>query len=180
MHSQFLDVVYRIVWADREILTFCICTYLGQEPFIQYLLFMQGIDSASLCSLCGPVHQIRLSYRPAIGYIGLGGIDSLNVQVFSLSNTPNDHDLREVERQRIVENRILSHLQSPQCYTYLQQVLYTCDDTEYIFLLEMKQGYCVCPLSWSVHCNFTGDGNCNESGWACTPHPYQPELILPS
>ncbi len=30
--------------------------------------------------------------------------------------------------QRIVENRILSHLQSPQCYTYLQQVLYTCDE----------------------------------------------------
>ncbi len=32
---------------------------------------------------------------------------------------------------------------------------------EYIFLLEMKQGYCVCPLSWSVHYNFTGDGKCN-------------------
>jgi hypothetical protein len=44
--------------------------------------------------------------------------------------------------------------------------------TEYIFLLEMKQGYCVCPLSpWSVHCNFTGDGKCNERGWACTPPP---------
>jgi hypothetical protein len=37
--------------------------------------------------------------------------------------------------------------------------------------LEMKQGYCVCPLSWSVHCNFTGDGKCNERGWACTPPP---------
>jgi hypothetical protein len=52
--------------------------------------------------------------------------------------------------------------------------------TEYIFLLEMKQGYCVCPLSWSIHCNFTGDGNCNERGWACTPHPHQPGQILPS
>ncbi len=30
--------------------------------------------------------------------------------------------------------------------------------------LEMKQGECVCPLSWSVHCNFTGDGKCNERG----------------
>jgi hypothetical protein len=30
--------------------------------------------------------------------------------------------------------------------------------TEYIFLLEMKQGWCICLLSWSVHCNFTGDG----------------------
>ncbi len=29
----------------------------------------------------------------------------------------------------------------------------------------------VCPLSWSVHCNFTGDGKCNERGWACTPPP---------
>ncbi len=50
----------------------------------------------------------------------------------------------------------------------------------YIFLLEMKQGWCVCPLNWSVHCNFTGDGKCNGRGWACTPHPYQPGLILPS
>ncbi len=25
--------------------------------------------------------------------------------------------------------------------------------------------------SWSVHCNFTGDGKCNERGWACTPLP---------
>jgi hypothetical protein len=41
--------------------------------------------------------------------------------------------------------------------------------TEDIFLLEMKQGYCICPLSWSVHCNFTGEGKCKERGWACTP-----------
>ncbi len=27
------------------------------------------------------------------------------------------------------------------------------------------------PHSWSVHCNFTGDGKCNERGWACTPPP---------
>ena len=44
-------------------------------------------------------------------------------------------------------------------------------DTEYIFLLEMKKGLCVCPLSWSGHCNFTGDSKCNERGWACTPPP---------
>jgi hypothetical protein len=44
-------------------------------------------------------------------------------------------------------------------------------------LVEMKQGQCICPLSWSVHCNFTGKGKCNE---ACTPHPHQPGLILPS
>jgi hypothetical protein len=31
---------------------------------------------------------------------------------------------------------------------------------EYISLQEMKQGQCICPLSWSVHCNFTGDGKC--------------------
>ncbi len=48
------------------------------------------------------------------------------------------------------------------------------------FRTQMIQGYCVCPLSWSVHCNFTGDGKCNERGWASTPHPYQPGLILPS
>jgi hypothetical protein len=52
--------------------------------------------------------------------------------------------------------------------------------TEYIFLLEMKQGKCVCPLSWSVHCNFTGDGKYNKRGWVCTPPPHQPGLILPS
>ncbi len=50
--------------------------------------------------------------------------------------------------------------------------------TEYIFLPEMKQGYCICPPSWSVHCNFTGDAKCSEKGWACTPHPHQPGLIL--
>jgi hypothetical protein len=43
--------------------------------------------------------------------------------------------------------------------------------TEFIFLLEMKQGKCVWPPSWSVHCNFTGDGKYNERGWACTPPP---------
>ncbi len=48
---------------------------------------------------------------------------------------------------------------------------FTAQTSEYIFLLEMKQGFCVCPLSWSVHCNFTGDGICNERGWACTPQP---------
>ncbi len=47
-------------------------------------------------------------------------------------------------------------------------------------LVEMKQGQCICPLSLSVHCNFTGEGKCNERGWACTPHPHQPGLILPS
>ncbi len=26
----------------------------------------------------------------------------------------------------------------------------------------MKQGQCICPLSWSLHCNFTGDGNGSE------------------
>ncbi len=46
--------------------------------------------------------------------------------------------------------------------------------------LEMKQGKCVCPLSWSVHCNFTGDGKCKKRGWACTPHPHQPGPILHS
>ncbi len=44
----------------------------------------------------------------------------------------------------------------------------------------MKQGQCICPLSWSVHCNFTGDGKCNKKGWACTPYPHQPRQILPS
>ncbi len=41
--------------------------------------------------------------------------------------------------------------------------------TEYIFLQEMKQGLCIYPLSWSVHCNFTGEGKCNERARACTP-----------
>ncbi len=41
--------------------------------------------------------------------------------------------------------------------------------TEYIFLLQMKQGQCICPLIWSVHCNFIGDGKSIERGWACTP-----------
>jgi hypothetical protein len=36
-------------------------------------------------------------------------------------------------------------------------------------LVEMKQGQCICPLSWSVHCNFTGDGKCNERGGRAPP-----------
>jgi hypothetical protein len=47
-------------------------------------------------------------------------------------------------------------------------------------LVEMKQGQCICPLSCSVHSNFSGEGKCNERGWACTPHPHQPGQILPS
>ncbi len=47
-------------------------------------------------------------------------------------------------------------------------------------LVEMKQSQCICPLSWSVHCNFTGEGKCSERGWACTPTPHQPGLISPS
>ncbi len=43
-----------------------------------------------------------------------------------------------------------------------------------------KQGQFICPLSWSLHCNFPGDGKCNKRGWACTHHPHQPRLILPS
>ncbi len=54
-------------------------------------------------------------------------------------------------------------------------------NTEYIFLLEMKNGQYICPLSRSVHFNFTGDSKCNEKVWACPPpHPHQPGLILPS
>jgi hypothetical protein len=40
------------------------------------------------------------------------------------------------------------------------------ETTEYISLQEMKQGQCICPLSWSVHCNFIGDGKCNKRGRA--------------
>ncbi len=35
-------------------------------------------------------------------------------------------------------------------------------------------------LSHAALCNFTGECKCNVRGWACTPHPHQPGLILPS
>ncbi len=38
-------------------------------------------------------------------------------------------------------------------------------------LVEMKQGQCICPLSWSVQCNFTGEGKCNERGVGLHPPP---------
>ncbi len=41
-------------------------------------------------------------------------------------------------------------------------------------LVEMKQGQCICPLSWSVHCNFTGEGKCSEGGWAGVHPPPLP------
>ncbi len=68
--------------------------------------------------------------------------------------------------------------QRPNSWTSLG--LFTDTSTEYITLQEMKQGQCICPLRWSVHCNFTGYGKCNKRGWACNPHPHQPRLILPS
>ncbi len=43
--------------------------------------------------------------------------------------------------------------------------VYSSDHRVHI-LLEMKQGQCICPFSWSVHCNLTGDGKCNERGLA--------------
>ncbi len=37
-------------------------------------------------------------------------------------------------------------------------VWWSAPQSTYIGEIEMKQGQCFCPLSWSVHCNFTGDG----------------------
>jgi hypothetical protein len=47
-------------------------------------------------------------------------------------------------------------------------------------LVVIKQGQCICPLSWSVHCNFSGEGKCSEKWWACQPPPLPARLILPS
>ncbi len=44
----------------------------------------------------------------------------------------------------------------------------------------VKLGDYICPLSWTVHCNFVRDGKYSKRGWTCTPHPHQPELIFPS
>ncbi len=41
----------------------------------------------------------------------------------------------------------------------------------------MKQDECLCPLSWSVHCNFVRDGNYSEKGWACIPPPPHPHQL---
>ncbi len=46
-------------------------------------------------------------------------------------------------------------------------------------LVEMKQGQCICPLSWSGHCNFTGEGKCSERGWPCTPPPSPARAYFP-
>jgi hypothetical protein len=52
--------------------------------------------------------------------------------------------------------------------------------TEYISLQEMKQGQCICPLSWSGEYTATllVVVNVMNEGWACTPHPHQARLIL--
>jgi hypothetical protein len=65
------------------------------------------------------------------------------------------------------------------CIKWMRYIAEWLEHKVHIFV-EMKQGQCICPLSWSVHCNFTGEGKCNERGWACTPHPHQPGPILPS
>ncbi len=47
----------------------------------------------------------------------------------------------------------------------------------------MKQGgKCICPFSWSVHCNFTSNSKCNEMGVGVHPPPptHQSGQILPS
>jgi hypothetical protein len=46
---------------------------------------------------------------------------------------------------------------SVHCSVYSIYYIPNPTSTDYIFLLEMKQGWCICPLSWRVHCNFTGD-----------------------
>ncbi len=42
--------------------------------------------------------------------------------------------------------------------------------------VEMKQGECICPLSWSIRCSFVRDGNYSEGGWAmaCMQPPPSP------
>jgi hypothetical protein len=51
--------------------------------------------------------------------------------------------------------------------------------TEFIEGVKMKYRECICPLSWSVHCNFVRDGK--GVGVHCAPpHPHQPGLIFPS
>jgi hypothetical protein len=52
----------------------------------------------------------------------------------------------------------------------------TTDERWVNILVEMKQGQCICPLSWSVHRNFTGDGNTVvvKGGGRAPPHPNQP------
>jgi hypothetical protein len=59
-----------------------------------------------------------------------------------------------------------------QCITPVYALPQSC------ILIEMKQGECICPHSWSVNCNFVRDGNYIDRGWACNPHPYQPGLIF--
>ncbi len=84
----------------------------------------------------------------------------------------------QIHVQYTGDGHFLAYMQS--CWNFLPSLLrvkvhahphrvhiFTRDDTG-------TQGWCVCPLSWSVHCNFTGDGK------GCTHHPYQPGLILPS
>jgi hypothetical protein len=67
------------------------------------------------------------------------------------------------------------HLQGGVPVLAAREVLNTkqgyCSKHRVHILVEMKQGQCICPLSWSIHCHFTGDGNSSERGWACTPPP---------
>ncbi len=83
-----------------------------------------------------------------------------------------------LEQPRQVENLLYRHgepneptMEGPLCFVLHKSPSASVSTTEYISLQEMKQGQCICPLSWSVHCNFTGDGKCNKRGWACTPPP---------
>ncbi len=60
-----------------------------------------------------------------------------------------------------------SPAQRSSCTVYRPASLDRLETTEYIFLLEKY----VCPLSWSVHCNFIGDGKCKEKGVGVHPPP---------
>ncbi len=42
--------------------------------------------------------------------------------------------------------------------------------TEYIGV-EIKEGDCICPLSWGIKSNIVRDGKYNERGWTCNPPP---------
>ncbi len=161
--------------------------------------WFQGMNSASLCSLAGryenpipprclaPIDFLKI---PALQFEPQRRHSTQLLYYYYASFTIGDPDV-------IWTRSIASYLRSFCIYAaFASSVSHATSSTPSFLppsrlsthwqphrvhiLVEMKQGQCICPLSWSVHSNFSGEGKCNERGWACTPHPHQPGQILPS
>jgi hypothetical protein len=83
----------------------------------------------------------------------------------------------------LIESKLIKNLRNIfyakiSFVSYVLFILCPCGGAAHRVHIFLEMYSVVCLLSWSVHCNFTGDGKCNKRGWACTPHPARANFTL--